>query len=110
FDRGLLREAALKRELDVATERAARLELDLGAGRQKDLLFTTRLAEAVVGVYAGGARMAEDALVHRARLDAPTVVVARPGMDPVTHVARAHLAGARRTGPLVVVDGTQSRE
>ncbi len=110
FDRGLLREAELKRELDAATERVLRLERERDLIARRDILHTTRLAEPVVGVYAGAARMAEDALDQRARLDAPTVVLARIGMDAIAHIARAHLAGARRAGPFVVVDGTQSRE
>ena len=54
--------------------------------------------------------MAYDALERRIAQGAPTVVVARAGIDPVPYIARAHLSGPRKSGPLVVVDGTASRE
>ena len=37
-------------------------------------------------------------------------LVARAGVDPVPYIARAHLAGPRKERPLVIVDGTSSRE
>jgi DNA-binding NtrC family response regulator len=37
-------------------------------------------------------------------------VVAPSGVDPVPYLARAHLAGARRDAPLVLVDATSARE
>jgi DNA-binding NtrC family response regulator len=54
--------------------------------------------------------MAYEALERRIGNDAPTVLVARAGIDPVPYIARAHLTGPRKNGPLVVVDGTSSRD
>ncbi len=94
----------LEDELEAASHRAS-----LDAGR--NVLASTRLARpATVGIYSAAARMAYEALERRVARNAPLVVVARPGIDPVPYVARAHLSGPRREGPLVVVDGTVSRE
>ena len=77
----------------------------------RDALATTRLARpATVGGYAAGSRMALEALERRACAGAPLAVVAPSGVDPVPYLARAHLAGARRSGPLVLVDATSARE
>ena len=54
--------------------------------------------------------MAYEALELRVQKDAPVVVVAAAGIDPVPYIARAHLSGPRKNGPLVVVDATSSRE
>jgi DNA-binding NtrC family response regulator len=75
------------------------------------MLATTRLARpATVGIYSATARFAFDALERRIQNDAPAVIVARAGIDPVPYLARAHLSGPRKEAPLVVVDGTSSRE
>ena len=74
-------------------------------------LASTRLARpATVGIYSAASRMAYDALERRIQNDAPVVVVARAGVDPVPYIARAHLSGPRKERPLVIVDGTSSRE
>jgi DNA-binding NtrC family response regulator len=54
--------------------------------------------------------MALEALERRTAVGAPIAVVAPSGVDPVPYLARAHLAGARRDAPLVLVDATSARE
>ncbi|HXN33117.1 MAG TPA: hypothetical protein VN894_14700, partial [Polyangiaceae bacterium] len=96
---------------EAAHERLERLlhERALDVGR--DALAAARLARpATVGGYAAGSRMALEALERRASVSAPIAVVASSGVDPVPYLARAHLAGARRTAPLVLVDATSARE
>lgn len=109
--RHLERERELKDKVDTLDEELARLlhakEIDIG----RHTLASTRLARpATVGIYSAVSRMAYDALERRIAQGAPTVVVARAGIDPVPYIARAHLSGPRKSGPLVVVDGTASRE
>ena len=71
----------------------------------------TRLARpATVGVYSAASRMALEALERRTAVGAPIAVLAPSGVDPVPYLARAHLAGARRDAPLVLVDATSARE
>lgn len=109
--RHLQRELELQHRIDAMDDDAARLRhtIDLEAGRHE--LAATRLARpATVGIYSAASRMAYEALDRRISQDAPTVIVARAGIDPVPYVARAHLAGPRKSGPFVVVDGTSSRE
>lgn len=109
--RHLERERVLKERNDALDEEMARLRhaMDLDASRH--VLAATRLARpATVGIYSAASRMAYDALERRIAQDAPTVVVARAGVDPVPWVARAHLSGPRKNGALVVVDATASRE
>ncbi len=110
-ERHLARERDLQRRIDDLDDEAARLRhtLDLEVGRHA--LAAARLARpATVGIYSAASRMAFDALERRIAQDAPTVLVARAGIDPVPYVARAHLSGPRKSGPFVVVDGTSSRE
>jgi len=109
--RHLERERVLKERIDELDEDGARLrhQLDLEVGRH--VLAATRLARpATVGIYSAISRFAYDALERRIGQDAPTILIARPGIDPVPYVARAHLSGPRRKEPLVVVEGTSSRE
>jgi hypothetical protein len=109
--RGLAREEALRVELEDERERSARLEHDLELQASRSVAHATRLARpAAIGIYSAGARLSYDALERRAKAQAPTFVVARAGIDPVPYVARAHLAGPRARSPLVVVDGTSTRE
>lgn len=111
------RERHLARERDL-TRRIDHLDDALGAIRHvievdgaRHALASTRLARpATVGIYSAAARMAYDALERRIVQDAPAVVLVRPGMDPVPYVARAHLVGPRKDKPLVLVDGTSTRE
>jgi transcriptional regulator of acetoin/glycerol metabolism len=102
-------EAALRAE--ASEERVERLrherQLDIG----RDALAAIRLARpATVGIYSAASRMALEALERRTLAGAPIAVVAPSGVDPVPYLARAHLAGARRDGPLVLVDATSARE
>jgi hypothetical protein len=96
---------------DAADERVERLrherELDVG----RDALAATRLARpATIGIYSAASRMALEAIERRTLVGAPIAVVAPSGIDPVPYLARAHLAGARRDAPLVIVDSTSARE
>jgi hypothetical protein len=109
--RHLEREHELGARVDALDDENAKLRhaLDLETGRHA--LAAARLARpATVGIYSASSRMAYEALERRIGKEAPTVIVARAGVDPVPYVARAHLAGPRKDGPLVVVDGTSSRE
>ncbi len=63
-----------------------------------------------VGVYATGSRAALEALERRTSAAAPLALVVPPGVDAVAYLARAHLAGARRERPLVVVDAACAPE
>jgi len=96
---------------EAAQERVERLLHERALDEGRDSLAATRLARpATVGGYAAGSRMALEALELRACADAPLAVVAPSGVDPLPYLARAHLVGARRSGPLVVVDATSARE
>lgn len=109
--RGLAREDALREEIEAEREKNERLRHDAELQASRSLAHATRLARpAAIGIYSAGSRLAYDALERRARAQAPTFVVARAGIDPVPTIARAHLAGPRARSPLVVVDGTSTRE
>ncbi len=110
-ERHLGRERDLRRDVEALEDELARVRhaQDLDASRHA--LASIRLARpATVGIYAATSRMAFEALERRIGNEAPVVVVARAGVDPVPYVARAHLAGPRKDAPLVIVDGTSSRE
>lgn len=109
--RGLERERQLKERVDALEDAALRREHEATLVAGRHALASMRLARpATVGVYAAASRMAYEALEKRVAQGAPAVVTARAGIDPVPYLARAHLAGPRRDGPLVIVDGTSSRE
>jgi hypothetical protein len=111
LQRSMAREREASARAEEAAERAARMshEVELGIGR--NALATQRLARpAAVGGYAAASRMAFDAIERRVRAGAPVALVAPSGVDPVPYLARAHLGGPRAGGPLVLVDGTSSRE
>ena len=94
-----------------AEARAERAEHQLDRQRAAHEGAAARLARpATVGIYSAASRMAYESIERSARAGAPVVVCARSGVDPVPFLARAHLAGARKEGPLVVVDGTATRE
>jgi hypothetical protein len=79
--------------------------------QNRDALAATRLARpATVGVYSAASRAALEALERRTAAAAAIAVVAPSGVDPVPYIARAHLSGARRDAPLVLVDATSARE
>jgi|GEM_PF-322523 len=110
-ERHLGRESALRAELDVLDDELARVRHFASLDASRNMLAASRLARpATVGIYSAASRLAYDALERRIERDAPLVVTARPGTDPVPYIARAHLSGPRKERPLVVVDGTSSRE
>ncbi len=99
------------RRAEEAEEGAERVRHERALDVGRDVLAATRLARpATVGIYAAASRMALDALERRTAVGAPLAVVAPSGVDPVPYLARAHLSGARREAPLVIVDGTSARE
>ena len=109
--RSMAREAAARDAEGEATTRAERLEHHLERAAAHHALHAGRLARpAAVGIYAAQSRAAYDALERLAKAQAPAVVVARSGVDPVPFLARAHLAGARKNAPFVLVDCTAARE
>jgi hypothetical protein len=96
---------------DAAEQGVERLRHERALDVGRDGLAATRLARpATVGVYSAASRMALEALERRTLVSAPIAVVAPSGVDPVPYLARAHLAGARRDAPLVLVDATSGRE
>lgn len=110
-ERHLERERALQEHIERLDDELARVRHAASLDGSRHMLAATRLARpATVGIYSAASRMAYDALERRLHLEAPAVVVARPGIDPIPYIARAHLAGPRKDRPLVVVDGTSSRE
>jgi hypothetical protein len=109
--RMLARERDAAARAEAAEDRVERIRharaLDVG----RDALAASRLARpATVGVYSAASRMALEALERRTSFGAPLAVVSPSGVDPVPFLARAHLAGARADGPLVLVDATSARE
>jgi transcriptional regulator of acetoin/glycerol metabolism len=77
----------------------------------RNALAAARLARpATVGIYSAASRMALEALERRTAAGSPLALVVPSGGDPIPYLARAHLAGARAGGPLVLVDGTSARE
>jgi hypothetical protein len=98
-------------KVEDAEDAQARLEHVAAVDAARHVRATERLARpATVGIYSASARLAYDALERRARSGAPLAVIAPVGGDPVPYVARAHLAGARAAGPLVLVEGTAARD
>ena len=96
---------------EAAGERIERLLHDQGLRAERDALATARLVRpATAGAYSVGSRGALEALERRTSAGAPIAVVAPSGVDPVPHIARAHLAGVRHRSALVLVDATSARE
>jgi hypothetical protein len=110
-ERHLARERDLVEQVEKLDDQLAALRHASSLDGRRNMLASTRLARpATVGIYSATSRLAYDALERRIQNDAPAVVVARAGVDPVPYIARAHLVGPRKEGPLVIVDGTSSRE
>jgi hypothetical protein len=110
-ERHLARERGLAGRIDVLEDEVARLRHEAEQIAAHNALAASRLARpATVGLTSAASRFAYDALERRVENGAPVVVAAPPGVDPVPYIARAHLAGPRKNGPLVVVDGTSTRE
>ncbi len=109
--RSMERERAARGKAEVAEDEAARLQHEVLLGVGRNALATSRLARpATVGIYSAASRMALEAVLRRVRVGAPLALVVPSGVDPVPYLARAHLEGPRGKGPLVLVDGTSSRE
>ncbi|HEY1958395.1 MAG TPA: hypothetical protein VGH28_22415 [Polyangiaceae bacterium] len=109
--RSMVREQAARTAEGEATTRAERLEHQLARASAQHALAAARLARpAAVGIYSARSRDAYEALERLAKTQAPVVVIAKSGVDPVPFLARAHLAGARSSAPLVLVDCTSTRE
>jgi hypothetical protein len=110
-ERHLEREQELAGQIEKLDDELANVRHTSSLDGSRNVLASSRLARpATVGIYSAASRMAYDALERRIQRDAPVVVVARAGVDPVPYIARAHLGGPRRERPLVIVDGTSSRE
>ena len=110
-ERHLGREQVLADKVEALDDQIAVLKHSSSLDASRNVLASARLARpATVGIYSAPSRMAYDALERRIQNDAPVVVVARAGVDPVPYIARAHLSGPRKERPLVIVDGTSSRE
>jgi hypothetical protein len=109
--RGLERERALHAKLDEGAEQRERLQHEIDLQRGRDERMSLRLARpATVGIYSAASRLAYEALERRVRIGAPLAIVAPSGVDAVPYLARAHLQGPRAAAPLVLVEGTASRE
>lgn len=109
--RSAVRERESAMRADAEADRAARLEHALSLHTEHNARAADRLARpATVGIYSAASRLAFDATLRRAKSGAPVFVVAPSGVDPVPYLARAHLAGPRAEAPLVLVDGTSTRE
>ncbi len=105
------RERVTRLKAEAAEDLAARLQHQVELGEGRNALAASRLARpATVGIYSAASRMALDATLRRLRAGAPLAIVAPSGVDPIPYIARAHGEGPRASGPLVLVDGTQSRE
>ncbi len=110
-ERHLGREKVLSDKIEALDDEIAALRHATALDASRNELASARLAQpATVGIYSADYRMAYDSLERRIQNDAPVVLVARAGIDPVPLLARAHLKGPRKDRPLVIVDGTSSRE
>jgi len=109
--RSMQREQTARDAESAAEARAERAEHQLSRAAAHHSLAAARLARpAAVGIYSARSRTAYEALERLTKSQAPMAVVAKSGVDPVPFLARAHLAGARGAAPLVLVDGTSTRE
>jgi hypothetical protein len=110
-ERHLGRERELTDQIEQLDDQLAATKHTSSLDGSRNMLASARLARpATVGIYSAASRMPYDALERRVQNDAPVVIVARAGIDPVPYLARAHLSGPRKERPLVIVDGTSSRE
>ncbi|HEY4117124.1 MAG TPA: hypothetical protein VGM56_04690 [Byssovorax sp.] len=105
------------RELEVRGELAnARTQItEHAAARARDATRHRAAAEALarrarLASYSPAARAAREAIERLAERGRPIALLSAPGIDASTWAAAAHLASARRDGPLVVVAGTRVAE
>lgn len=109
--RRLGRERRAQLEVEPIAGALARLEHAVGVGVERDAHAAGRLARpATLAVYAAASRFAHEALARRVAAGTPVVVLAPAGVDAAPYLARAHLAGPRARGPLVIVDGALASE
>ncbi len=109
--RGQMREVEAKKTADREKDRASHLEHLLGSGRERHEAFAKKLARtALLAPYSSAARLCIEELERLGNLGAPVSLLTPPGIDPVPYAAVVHGAGARRSGPFVVVDATGSDE
>jgi hypothetical protein len=97
------------------TERLGAEQRQLSAARDRDagrLMAMARMLErpARVASYSPAARAAVEQIERLGEAGRPIALLSAPGVDAVAWAALAHLASPRRTGPLVVVDGTSPGE
>jgi hypothetical protein len=105
------REAAIRAELSKAEAALAVHERADTVRRETNRLATSRLARpATVGIYSRIASHAHRELEDAAARDRPVCILAATGVDPIPFVARSHLGGLRGDRPLVIVEGTSTRE
>lgn len=104
--RSRARELDERGRADAEEDRALHLAHLLDAAGARYETDARRLArEALVATYSPGARLAAEELERLGALGIPVTILAPLGVDPVPWAALAHLASARKTRPLVVVDG-----
>jgi DNA-binding NtrC family response regulator len=111
----LARSRAREVEARGEAERIAVVARRLEAARDRDagrMLATARMLErpARVAAYSPGARAAVEQLERLGEAGKPVTLLSAPGVDAVAWAAVAHVASARRAGPLVVVDGASAQE
>jgi hypothetical protein len=109
--RSRARETGARTEVERLGGETRRLEAarDRDAGR---LLALARMLErpARVASYSPAARAAVEQLERLGEVGRPITLLTAPGVDAVAWAALAHLASARRGGPLAVVDASSPGE
>jgi hypothetical protein len=96
---------------DAADQRFERLLKERALDAARNAVAAARMARpATIGIYGASSRMAVEALERQTSIGAPVAVVSPSGVDPAPYLARAHLAGSRRQGPLIWVDATSASE
>ena len=109
--RSLARERVAAERAEGADAALLRANEELERRSAQHALAAERLARpATIGIYSAAARFAFDAIEETVGSGRTLFVHAPAGIDAIPYVARAHLASARKGQPLVVVDGTGSRE
>ncbi len=102
--------AAIARADSLDAERR-RLEVIIDGAGERHVSFAESLARSVrVAQYSPAARQTAEAIERFGRMGSPITLIAPHGADARGWAALAHLASARRTGPIVVVDGASSVE
>jgi hypothetical protein len=105
------REVDAQKSADRQEDRALHLEHLLSSAHERHEAFARKLARtALLARYSSAARLCVDELERLGGLGAPVSLLTPPGIDPVPYAAVVHGAGARRSGPFVVVDATGSDE